>query len=75
MHDLQPDDEYICTEMEAIRQAIALEENEGTKKWTSVFQSDILKTRRRVGLAWFALFMNQMSGMVLSAFTRYVQVG
>lgn len=51
--------------MESIRQVIALEQNEGAQKWTSVFKTDVLQTRRRVGLAWFGLFMNQLSGINL----------
>lgn len=62
IYDLQPDDEYVKTEMEVIRMAINIEESEGQTSWTSVFKDDIVKTRRRVGLAWFGLFMNQLSG-------------
>ena len=61
--DLEPDDEYIVSEMEAIRMAVELEQNEGAQKATAIFRNDILKTPRRVGLAWFGLFMNQMSGV------------
>jgi hypothetical protein len=65
VHDLPPDDEYIVNEMEAIRMAVELEQNEGAQKVTAVFKNDILKTPRRVMLAWFGLFMNQMSGINL----------
>ena len=60
--DLSPDDPYIVGEMEAIRMAVELEQSEGAQGVSAIFKKDILKTRRRVGLAWFGLFMNQMSG-------------
>ena len=50
--DLPHDDEYILNEMEAIHQAIQLEEHEGAQKVTAVFKKDILQTRKRVILAW-----------------------
>lgn len=65
VHDLPEDDEYIVSEMEAIRMAVELEASEGEKKVWAVFQNDQLKTPRRVMLAWFGLFMNQMSGINL----------
>jgi len=65
INDLPPDDPYVVSEMESIRQVIALEQHEGAQKWTSVFKKDVLQTRRRVGLAWFGLFMNQLSGINL----------
>ncbi|KAK3684562.1 hypothetical protein LTR37_020165 [Vermiconidia calcicola] len=65
VHDLPPDDEYIVSEMDSIRMAVELEQNEGAQKATAVFKNDILQTRRRVILAWFGLFMNQMSGINL----------
>lgn len=60
--DLQPDDPYVVEEMTAIRAAVALEQREGTKGYSALFKPDILQTRRRVMLAWFSLFMNQLSG-------------
>jgi len=63
VHDLQPDDEYIVGEIEAIRAAIAIEH--GSRGISALFKSDILQTRRRVILAWFGLFMNQWSGINL----------
>lgn len=65
VHDLPEDDEYIVSEMEAIRMAVELEQNEGSQKVLAVFARDRLKTGRRVMLAWFGLFMNQMSGINL----------
>lgn len=62
VYDLQPDDEYVRSEMEVIQMAINVEESEGKTSWTNVFKDDVVKTRRRVGLAWFGLFMNQLSG-------------
>jgi MFS family permease len=65
VYDLQPDDPYVIEEMENIRQVLALEESEHATKWTSLFKSDHLKTRRRVIMAWFVLFFNQLSGINL----------
>lgn len=65
MYDLPPDDEYVQSEMESIRAVLALEQHEGAQKWSALFKTDILKTRRRVTMAWFALFFNQMSGINL----------
>lgn len=52
VYDLPPDDEYIRTEMDVIKMAINIEESEGQSSWMNVFKNDIVKTRRRVGLAW-----------------------
>jgi MFS family permease len=68
VNDLPVDDPYVISEMESIRQVLALEQNEQAKSWTSVFKKDILQTRKRVGLAWFGLFMNQLSGINLGKF-------
>ena len=65
VHDLPHDDEYIVTEMESIRMAVELEQQEGTESVFAVFKKDILQTRKRVMLAWFGLFMNQLSGINL----------
>ncbi|KAK5168223.1 uncharacterized protein LTR77_006792 [Saxophila tyrrhenica] len=65
VHDLPPDDEYIVSEMEAIRVAVELEQAEGSQKVMAVFKNDNLQTGRRVLLAWFGLFMNQMPGINL----------
>jgi MFS family permease len=68
VNDLPEDDPYVVSEMESIRQVLALEQNEQAKSWTSVFKKDILQTRKRVGLAWFGLFMNQLSGINLGTY-------
>jgi hypothetical protein len=65
VYDLQPDDPYVVEEMENIRQVLALEQNEQATNWTSLFKTDHLKTRRRVIMAWFVLFFNQLSGINL----------
>jgi MFS family permease len=65
INDLPEDDPYVVSEMESIRQVLALEKHEGAQSWTSVFKKDVLQTRKRVGLAWFGLFMNQLSGINL----------
>lgn len=63
--DLQENDPYVVSEIQAIRSAIAIESGEGAQKISALFKSDILQTRRRVLLAWFGLFMNQWSGINL----------
>lgn len=63
VHDLKPDDPYVVEEMEAIRATIAMETAEGNDKFTALFKKDALQTRRRVILAYFVLFMNQMGGI------------
>ena len=68
VNDLPEDDPYVISEMESIRQVLALEQNEKAQNWTSVFKKDILQTRKRVGLAWFGLFMNQLSGINLGTY-------
>lgn len=68
INDLPEDDPYVVSEMESIRQVLALEQNEQAQSWTSVFKKDILQTRKRVGLAWFGLFMNQLSGINLGTY-------
>lgn len=65
VHDLPPDDEYIIDEMQSIQMAVQLEQQEGTQSTFAVFKKDILQTRKRVMLAWFGLFMNQLSGINL----------
>ena len=69
--DLPEDDPYVISEMESIRQVLALEQNEKAQNWTSVFKKDILQTRKRVGLAWFGLFMNQLSGINLGTYEEF----
>ncbi|PIB00072.1 Sugar transporter STL1 [Cercospora beticola] len=63
--DLKPDDPYVIEEMAVIRAAVALERREGGQSYMSVFKPDALQTPRRVALAWFGLFMNQMGGINL----------
>ena len=65
--DMKPDDPYIVEEMDAIAATVAMETEEGNSKLSAVFVNDHLQTRRRVILAWFGLFMNQMGGVSLTA--------
>jgi len=74
INDLPEDDPYVVSEMESIRQVLALEQHEKAQSWTSVFKKDVLQTRKRVGLAWFGLFMNQLSGINLGTFGKRVAV-
>lgn len=59
--DLPVEDEYIQSEIRAIKHAIASES--GIRSHSALFKSDKIKTRRRVMLAYFGLFMNQMVGI------------
>ena len=56
--DLPESDEYIQGEVRAIKHALA--EESQVKSHRALFRKDKLHTRRRVLLAYFALFMNQM---------------
>ena len=61
--DLPPDDPYIVSEVRAIKHAVSVES--GTRSHRALFKKDRLRTRRRVLLAYFVLFMNQMVGINL----------
>lgn len=61
--DRDRNDPFIVEQVEGIREAIAIETHAGTQKLSSLFKDGKLKTRRRVILAWFGLFMNQLSGI------------
>lgn len=61
--DCQPDDPFIVEQVEAIREAIALDRRAGAQKISGLFKNSKLQTRRRVILAWFCLFINQMVGI------------
>lgn len=71
VHDLEPNDPYVVDELENIRANIEMELDEGNSKLGSVFKNDALQTRRRVILAYFALFMNQMGGINLVVYCQY----
>jgi MFS family permease len=58
VYDLPVEDPYIQSEIKGIKSAIASEI--GVKSHLSLFKNDKLRTRRRVMLAYFGLFMNQM---------------
>lgn len=57
--DLPEDDEYIQHEIAAIKHALA--EEAAVQSNRALFKKDKLHTRRRILLAYFALFMNQMA--------------
>jgi hypothetical protein len=61
--DRQADDPFIVEQIDDIREAIAVERQAGAQKISGLFKNDRVKTRRRVILAWFMLFMNQLSGI------------
>ena len=61
--DLPATDPYITSEVAAIKRAVSIES--GVRSHRALFKNDRLKTRRRVLLAYFVLFMNQMVGINL----------
>ncbi|KAF2178797.1 general substrate transporter [Zopfia rhizophila CBS 207.26] len=61
--DRDRNDPFIVEQIEGIREAIAIETRAGAQKISGLFKDGKLKTRRRVILAWFGLFMNQLSGI------------
>jgi MFS family permease len=60
--DREESDPFIQEQVEQIREAIAIEKRAGAQNISGLFKSDRIRTRRRVILAWFGLFMNQMVG-------------
>ena len=70
VHDLEPNDPFVVGEIEAIRAAISLEK--GSKSYTALFKKDALQTRKRVFLAWLGLTMNQLSGINLVVYCKFV---
>lgn len=66
VHDKDPTDPDIITEMEVIEQAIAMDrENIHNRSLISIFKKDTIRTRYRVFLAWGIQFMNQAGGINL----------
>jgi hypothetical protein len=61
--DRDRNDPFIVEQVEGIREAIAIETRAGTQKLSALFKNGRLQTGRRVFLAWFGLFMNQLSGI------------
>ncbi|TLD35702.1 general substrate transporter [Venturia nashicola] len=61
--DRTPNDPFIMEQVMEIREAISVERHAGAQKISGLFKNDRVKTRRRVILAWFMLFMNQLSGI------------
>ena len=61
--DLPRDDPYITSEVAAIKNALSVES--GVTSHRALFRKDKIHTRRRVMLAYFGLFMNQMVGINL----------
>ena len=61
--DRERDDPLIVEQIQGIRHAIAVETAAGTAKIANLFKNDRLKTRKRVFLAAFVLFINQLSGI------------
>ena len=59
--DLPRDDSYIMSEVAAIKHALSVES--GVVSHMALFKKDKIHTRRRVVLAYFGLFMNQMVGI------------
>ena len=73
VYDLPVEDEYIQSELKAIKHAISMES--GSRSHMALFRNDKLKTRRRVMLAYFGLFMNQMVGKSTLHWITYCYCG
>ncbi|KAH6999519.1 general substrate transporter [Ilyonectria destructans] len=66
VYEKQPSDEFVVSEVTAIKQAIALEHASNEDgSFLSVFKNDDIKTGYRVLLAWGVQFMNQAGGINL----------
>ena len=63
----EPNDQYIISEMNSIKEALAIEqEMEGKNSVLShLIKKDAVKTRHRIVLAWLVQFMNQAGGINL----------
>ncbi|KAE9983945.1 hypothetical protein BLS_003350 [Venturia inaequalis] len=61
--DKTPNDPFIIEQILEIREAISVEPHAGAQNISGLFKNDRVKTRRRVILVWFMLFMNQLSGI------------
>lgn len=61
------DDEYIISEMNSIKEALAIEqEMEGKASiFSHLIKKDAVNTRHRIVLAWLVQFMNQAGGINL----------
>lgn len=66
VYEKQPSDEFVVSEITAIKQAIELEHASNEDgSFLSVFKNDDIKTGYRVLLAWGVQFMNQAGGINL----------
>ncbi|KAJ6071030.1 hypothetical protein N7467_012349 [Penicillium canescens] len=66
VYDKESSDAYILAERDAINFALELESGSAeTKSLLSLFRTDRVKTRYRVILAWWVMFMNQAGGINL----------
>lgn len=66
VYDKESSDAYILAERDAINSALELESGSAeAKSLLSLFRTDRVKTRYRVILAWWVMFMNQAGGINL----------
>lgn len=61
--DKPQSDHDLNVELQAIRNALAVEQEHGEYKWTQLHEADAVHTTRRIILAYVINFMNQMAGI------------
>ncbi|KAH7028768.1 general substrate transporter [Microdochium trichocladiopsis] len=64
IYDKPTDHPDILEEVNSIQKALAVEDK-AQASWSATFRNDKVKTRKRVFLAWFGQFMNQVGGINL----------
>jgi hypothetical protein len=65
VYDKLETDDLIVKESTQIKEAIELEERNGSFQWRHILRKDSVQTGRRVLLAWGVQFMNQAGGINL----------
>ncbi|KAL1404875.1 hypothetical protein Q8F55_008486 [Vanrija albida] len=61
INDARPDDPAIVKEQGEILDAIALEREHGEYQWSQLFKRDDVQTSRRLVLAYFSMFFQQLT--------------
>jgi hypothetical protein len=65
VYDRTEDDPKIQQEQKDVMDALRMEEEHGEYKWSQLLKKDDVQTGRRVVLAYFSMFMQQISGINL----------
>jgi hypothetical protein len=65
VYDRTEDDPKIQQEQKDVMDALRMEEEHGEYKWSQLLKKDDVQTGRRVLLAYFSMFMQQISGINL----------